>query len=68
MAKPGKLLRSVLSEERGECYSPPPNCGYSRATPRGASHPLNCSDANDSVKISEDHWQVCCAPRFWWIV
>jgi hypothetical protein len=54
MAKPGKLLRSVLSEERGECYSPPPNCGYSRATPRGASHPLNCSDANDSVKISED--------------
>ena len=39
---PGKLLRRVLSEERGECCSPPPNCDCSRATPRGASPPLNC--------------------------
>ena len=35
----GKLLRRVLSEE-SEHYLPPPNCGYSRATPRGASRPL----------------------------
>jgi hypothetical protein len=28
---PGKLLRRVLSEEGGKCYSPPPNCGHSRA-------------------------------------
>ena len=39
---PDKLLRRVLSEERGECYSPPPNCGFSRATPRCSSHTLNC--------------------------
>jgi len=39
---PGKLLRRVLSEERGERYSPPPKCGHSRATPRGATHTLNC--------------------------
>jgi hypothetical protein len=38
---PGRLLRRVLSEERGECCSPPPKCGHSRATPRGATHPLN---------------------------
>ena len=39
---PGKLMRRVLSEERGECCSPRPGCGYSRATRRGTSHPLNC--------------------------
>ena len=39
---PGKLKRRVLSEERGGCCSPRPSCGYSRATRRGTSHPLNC--------------------------
>ena len=39
---PGKLMRRVLSEERGGCCSPRPGCGYSRATRRGTSHPLNC--------------------------
>ena len=32
----------MLSEERGGCCSPRPGCGYSRATRRGTSHPLNC--------------------------
>ena len=41
-SSPGRLERRVLSEERGKCYSPRPFCGYSRATPRGASHYLNC--------------------------
>ena len=39
---PGKLKRRVLSEERGGCCSPRPGCGYSRATRRSTSHPLNC--------------------------
>ena len=39
---PGRLMRRVLSEERGGCCSPRPGCGYSRATRRGTSHPLNC--------------------------
>ena len=39
---PDKLMRRVLSEERGGCCSPRPGCGYSRATRRGTSHPLNC--------------------------
>ena len=41
-SSPGRLERRVLSEERGKCYLPRPFCGYSRATPRGASHYLNC--------------------------
>ena len=41
-SSPGRLERRVLSEERGKCYSPRPFCGYSRATPRDASHYLNC--------------------------
>ena len=39
---PGKLVQRVLSEERGKCCSPRPSCGYSRATPRDATHYLNC--------------------------
>ena len=35
-------MRRVLSEERGKCCSPRPFCGYSRATPRDASHYLIC--------------------------
>ena len=41
-SSPGRLERRVLSEERGKCYSPRPFFGYSRATPRDASHYLNC--------------------------
>ena len=41
-SSPGRLERRMLSEERGKCYSSRPCCGYSRATPRDASHYLNC--------------------------
>ena len=34
---PGKLIRRVLSEERGGCCSPRPGCGYSGVTRRGTS-------------------------------
>ena len=55
---PGKLLRRVLSKEGGECYSPPPNCGYSRATPRGASHPsIEGCDANLLSPQEEGLWE-----------
>ena len=37
-ANPGRLLRRVLSEERGGCCSPRLSCGYSRAMLRGTSH------------------------------
>ena len=37
-SSPGRLGQRVLSEERGKCYSPRPFCGYSRTTPRDASH------------------------------
>ena len=39
---PDRLMRRVLSEERGKCCPPRPVCGYSRATPRSATHYLNC--------------------------
>ncbi len=52
---PGKLLRRVLSEERGECYSPPPKCGH-----RGATHPLNCRRCQPSQ--STDPPQPAFAP------
>ena len=41
-SSPGRLERRVLSEERGKCCSSRPFCGDSRATPRDASHYLNC--------------------------
>ena len=47
-SSPGRLVRRVLSEERGKCYSPRPFCGYSRATPRDASHYLNCRQCQPS--------------------
>ena len=41
-SSPGRLVRRVLSEERGKRCSPRPSCGYSRATPRSATRYLNC--------------------------
>ena len=49
MAKPGQAVATHAKRGNfgGECYSPTPNCGYSRATPRGASHPsIEGCDAN----------------------
>ena len=56
MAEPGQAdAARVLSEERGGCCSPRPGCGYSRATRRGTSHPLNCRRFQPSQSTDPHH-------------